>query len=71
METSICGFGSSSFSRVCADGGAVQKPDKEIHAPHPNYTATPLVSEQCRGWHCKTLHVQPAGLAESIIGKLR
>lgn len=45
METSTFGFGSCSVWHVRTDGGAVQKPDKEIHAPHPNYTVTPLVSE--------------------------
>lgn len=39
------GFGSCSFWHVCTDGGTVQKPDKEIYAPHHDYTVAPLVSE--------------------------
>lgn len=46
MESSTFGFSSRSFWHVCTDGGAVQKPDKEIHAPHHNYIVARLLCER-------------------------
>lgn len=45
MEPSTFGFSSCSFWHVCTDGGAVQKPDKEIHAPHHHYIVARLLCE--------------------------